>query len=97
MERWIRGCLVNCEDYHHGETWRRPGEGLPRISARKRAELGEAAPSRARSEQEEEEAAVMCLLGRLKPPVRRKGILPALGWSSEAEAPLPLRDAEHLS
>ena len=65
--------------------------------ARKRAELGEAVPSRALSEQEEGEAAVVCLLSRLEPPVQGKGILPALAWSSEAEAPLPLRGAEHLS
>lgn len=44
MERWIRGCLVNCEDYHHGETWRRPGEGLPRISSQGKGQSWEKPP-----------------------------------------------------
>lgn len=39
---------------------------------------------------------MVCLLSRLEPPVQGKGILPALAWSSEAEAPLPLRGAERL-
>lgn len=44
MERWIKGRLVNCEVHCHGETWRRPGEGLPRVSSQGKGQSWEQPP-----------------------------------------------------
>lgn len=73
------------------------GRACPGSPHKEKGRAGSSPPSRAQSEQEEEEAVVMGLPGWLQPPVQGRGILPALGRSSEAEAPLPLRGAKHLS
>ena len=44
MERWIRGCLGNCEARRRGETWRRPREGLPRVSSQGKGQSWEQPP-----------------------------------------------------